>query len=884
MKLVKISIKRSTFPIVLFTILVLMGTFFYGQLRYELLPKISAPVVTISTVYPGASPAETEQSVTIPIEDAMASMENIDEIMSTSMEGVSIVQVNLKMEADIDIAMQDAQRKIDFIRKDLPEDILNPQIKKFDISALPIIKMGAFAEIGDKELFQLMDDRIQPALSQIAGVAQVDILGGSEREIKINLDAEKMKAFGISPVQVQRMISASNLEFPTGKIKDDKTQVIVRLSGKMQSLKQMEDLIIKQSKEGNTIRLKDIAEVQDGTKEVEIITRINSRNAIGVTIQKQSDANAVDVSELILEQLTLLEQEYSDVKLQFEISDDQSEFTLEAANAVMKDLIFAIILVSLVMLFFLQSLRNSMFVLISIPTSLVATFTIMYLFDFTLDLISLMSLSLVVGSLVDDAIVVIENIYRHMELGKKRIQASYDAVKELGLTVTAITLVLVAVFLPLAFVSGPVGQLIREYAIIIVFSMLLSLLVSFTLVPLMTSRFAKLEIIKEKSLLGRIIAAFEGLINKVNRITLSSMQWALRHKFITLLTVVILFIGSIALIPAGFIGTAFIDSGDRGNFLLQFEMPKDVTIEETNFAVFEAEKLLMQYPDVESIFTTVGRRSGKMSTQGTPYYAEINVKLIPHDQRDVKAAVLARKVRADLEARVSGPKIKSANVNIMGNEDAPIKFYITGSNLNDIITYAHSVENILADIPGTAEIESSVEAGNPEINISVDRDKMARLGLTIADVGITMQTAFAGNTDNQYRQGENEFDINIRFDENNRMRVSDIEDFSFINGRGESIKLNQFASFEHATGPSKLERYNRTKSTTITSQIIGVSQGTVQKAFNEKVAKTPHPENTQVVYSKMTQMMEDAFADLGLALIAAIIFIYLIMVVLYNNW
>ncbi|MBI9064865.1 MAG: efflux RND transporter permease subunit [Marinilabiliaceae bacterium] len=365
MQLVKLSIQRATFPIVLFTLFILVGGYFYTKLRYELMPSITTPVITVTTVYPGAGPEEVEQSVTMAIEDALSTLGDLDEITSKSMEGVSLVQLSLSLSADPDLALQEAQRIVNKIRRDLPEDILEPSIDQFDISALPIIKLGVFGNI-----------------------------------------------------------QASNLEFPTGKLKDEQGQLIIRLNGKLTSLDELGDVLVTRHSDGTIIRLRDIATITDGTKEIEKMVRVNGRDAIGLNIQKQDNANAVEVSKLVHEELAELKTLYASQALTFEIAEDQSVFTLQAAKGVMKDLILAIVLVALIMLLFLQSLRNSLFVLITIPTSLISTFTAMYLMDFTLDLISLMSMSMVVGTLVDDAIVQIENIYRHMEMGKSRMKAT----------------------------------------------------------------------------------------------------------------------------------------------------------------------------------------------------------------------------------------------------------------------------------------------------------------------------------------------------------------------------------------------------------------------------------------------------------------------------
>ncbi|TLX73514.1 efflux RND transporter permease subunit [Labilibacter sediminis] len=884
MKITSISIKRSTVPIVMFTILMLMGTFFATKIKYALLPEITTATIVVSTVYPGAGPDEVEKSVTIPIEDAVATVENIEYIDSKSMENLSLLKIGLTFDADVDLSVQNTKQKIDQILKDLPEDIYTPSVMQYDLSALPILIAGANSNLSEADFFDLMNDKVKPALANIKGVATIDLIGGLKREIKVSLNPSKLEAYNVNVLNLMQAIGYANMEFPTGKLKTANNEITIRLSGKFKSIDELRNVIIGGAMDGTVIKLKDVADVYDGIADPEKITRINGLETIGIEVSKQKDANSVEIAAAIKAKFAELEENYINYDLSFKIADDQSRFTLEAANAVKHDLVIAIILVSAIMLFFLQSLRNSIFVLVAIPASLISTFTAMYLFGFSFDLISLTSLSLVVGSLVDDAIVVIENIYRHMEMGKNRIQASFIAVKELGVTVTAITLVLVAVFLPIAFVTGVVGDILREYAVTIVVSMLLSLLVSFTLVPFMTSRYAILAKPKD-NMMGKILKSFERFLDKLNNATLIGMHWALRHKIVTILITIVAFIGSLGLIPAGYVGAEFAAAGDRGSFILRLEFPHDISLKENNRISREVEDYLMAQPEIDLVYTTIGKKSGTITTTTTPYYTEFSVNMVPRDQRDVSSNIYAKKVKAKLQERIIGPKIKAVAVNIMGNEDTPLQFYITGNELDSVMVYADNVLTALKSINGTTEAELSIDAANPEYNIEVDRDKMSKLGLSLGEVGSVLRTAFAGNIDNKYRDGENEYDINIQFDQVKRKTKHDLESVSFISSQtNEKIRLSQFTSIEESTGPSVLERYNRNASAMITSQLIGASQATVQAQFEEKLKTIPKPQGTQLEYSAMTKMMTDSFKDLGLAFLAAILFVYLIMVVLYNSW
>ncbi|MEN9907261.1 MAG: hypothetical protein RLZZ540_402 [Bacteroidota bacterium] len=886
MKLAEISIKRPSLVIVLFTILTLGGLFSYSQLGYELIPKFEMNVITVSTVYPGASPSEVENTVTKKMEDAIASLENIKKIDSKSYESLSVVSITLTSNANVDISMNDAQRKINAILSDLPDDAKTPSLNKFSLSDMPIITIGANAKMDEAAFYDLIDKKIAPVLSRVQGVAQVNIIGGQEREIQVNLDATKMQGYGLSVPQVQQIILSSNLDFPTGNIQTREQKILIRLAGKYKNVDELRNLVVS-SKNGIQIRLQDIADVQDAQKIAEKIARVDQKSAIVLQIVKQSDANAVAVSELVVKTVTKLESDYKVNGLKLETAKDSTVFTLEAADSVIHDLLIAVILVALVMLFFLHSIRNSLIVMISIPASLIATFIGIYLLGYTLNLMSLLGLSLVVGILVDDAIVVLENIYRHMEMGKSRIRASYDGTAEIGGTVTSITLVIVVVFLPIAMSTGLVSNIITQFCMTVVISTLLSLLASFTIIPWLSSRFGKLEHIEGKNLFGRIILGFEKLLTRFTNWVTEILEWCLDHYIRTIVAVVVLFFAStIGLMGGGFIGGEFFAASDSGEFLVQIEMPKDASLEQTNFMTQKAEAYLKAQKYVHSQITTVGQTSeGMGASQSTAYKAEIDVKMIDQKERTDGASVYAAKMKRQLEKVLVGAKVKTVPVGIMGTaEDATLGLIVTGPNVESAMKFAKLAEAELRTIPGTTEIKLTVEDGNPEINVQVDRDKMSALGLTLQTVGMTMQTAYSGNTDGKFRAGEYEYDINIKYNAFDRKNINDVSNLIFVNDAGQQIKLSQFASITESSGPSKLERRDKTASVTVQGQNIGVPAGTIVTQWQEKLDKLEKPTGVAYIWGGDQENQSEGFGTLGIALLAAIILVYLVMVGLYDSF
>ena len=886
MKLAEISIKRPSLVIVLFTILTLGGLYSYSQLGYELIPKFETNVITVATIYPGASPTEVENTVTKKIEDAVASLENIKKLDSKSYESLSTVSITLNSGANVDISMNDAQRKINAVISQLPDDAEAPSLTKFSLSDLPIMTIGANGKMDEAAFYDLVDKKIAPVLSRVAGVAQVNIIGGQEREIQVNLDAVKMQAYGLSVPQVQQNILSSNLDFPTGNIQTREQKILIRLAGKYKNVEELKNLVVS-SKNGVQIRLGDIADVQDTQKITEKIARVDQKSAIILQIVKQSDANAVAVSEELLKAIATLESDYKATELKLEVAKDSTVFTLEAADSVVHDLLIAVFLVAFVMLFFLHSIRNSLIVMVSIPASLIATFIGIYLLGYTLNLMSLLGLSLVVGILVDDAIVVLENIYRHMEMGKSRIRASYDGTAEIGGTVTSITLVIVVVFLPIAMSSGLVSNIITQFCVTVIISTLFSLLASFTIIPWLSSRYGKLEHIEGKNIFGRVILGFESYLTRFINWISGLLIWCLDHYKTTLAIVLVLFFSStVGLMSGGFIGGEFFAASDSGEFLVQIELPKDASLEQTNFMTQKAEAFLEKEEYVKSQITTVGQTSeGLGASQATAYKSEIDVKMIDQKDRSDEASVYAAKIKRKLEKVLVGAKVKTVPVGLLGTaEDATLGLIVTGSSLESAMAFAKKAEAELYKIPGATEIRLSVEDGNPEINVQVDRDKMAALGLSLQTVGMTMQTAYSGNTDGKFRAGEYEYDINIKYNAFDRKSINDVSNLIFINDRGEQIKLSQFAIIKEGSGPSQLERRDKTASVTVKGQNVGVPAGTIVAQWQEKIDQIKKPTGVNYIWGGDQENQSEGFGTLGIALLAAIILVYLVMVGLYDSF
>jgi HAE1 family hydrophobic/amphiphilic exporter-1 len=885
MTITELSIKRPVLIIVIFSALTLLGFFGYKQLKYEMMPNVNVPVVTILTVYPGASANQVESAITKKIEDAVSGMDKVDNIVSTSAEGYSLTVINLTSEANVDIALQDAQRKVNQVLTQLPAGAKVPSLSKVSFDDFPIITIGATSNLTDTEFYQFIKNNVAPRLSRIAGVGQVNIVGAREREIKVNIDSQKLQAYSLSSAQILQAIQSANLEFPAGNVKDSDNQYVVRLAGKFETIDDLRGLVVSKSRSGGNILLSDVAEIHDGQKDPSVIARINGKDTLSITVQKQSDANAVDVSKRVNAELRNLEREYQNNGLRLIVAIDTTTFTVEAVNAVITDLAWAILLVAGVMLLFLHSFRNSLIVMVAIPTSLVSTFIGMWAFGFTLNIITLLALSLVIGILVDDAIVVLENIYRHLEMGKDKRTAALQGRNEIGFTALSITMVDIVVYGPLALVTGMIGGIMRQFSMVIVVSTLMSLFVSFTVTPLLASRFSRREDLMQDTMMGKFGAWFEKWFKKLVNNYTNLLRWSLNRPAKVLLVVAGLLLASFMLPAFGFIGTEMMPQADQSQVGISLELPPGSKLEKTNFIAQDIERMVSGIPEVDTIFTTVGSSGGSFSQTSNNNIASLTVKLVPKKRRSRTTEDIYREVKA-LLANIPGVKIYVSQPSSMGGGgSSPIQFAVSGPNWEEVSSTAERVKRIVAQIPGTGDVRLSSQEGVPEMKIEIDRKKMASFGLSMMDVGQTLQIGLAGNTDSKFQDHNgNEYDINIRFDQFDRSRTSDIGSLTVVNRTGQLIQLNQFATITPSTGPTKLERRDRNYSISVSSQAIGKTAGTIGADIRQALAKETFPKGVRVAPIGSLKMMADSFASLFLALLAALIFVYLIMAALYNSF
>ncbi|MBX2887951.1 MAG: efflux RND transporter permease subunit [Ferruginibacter sp.] len=886
MNITELSIKRPSLIIVLFSVFTLMGIIGFKNLSYELMPDFNQPVVVIKTVYPGAEPNEVETSVSRKIEDALANLEGVDYLVTKSLPNASIIIANLKYGTDLDKTMQDAQRYIDNIKKDLPKDIKNPVMSKVSPNDLPIMSVSATSDMQPTEFYQKMKDEYLPQIQKIKGVAEITVLGGEEREIQVSVDKEKLKLNRISINQVVEAINRSGIDIPAGQVQTSTDNSLVRLVGKFNNVNDIRDVQVAMPFLGSPIFVKDIAEVNDGIKEITSVSRYNGKNGIGLLIKKQGDANAVDMSKLIREQFQSIEKGNESNHVKFVVTDDSTDNTIAAVNSVVFDLILAVILVSIVMLLFLRSYRNSLIVAVAIPTSLVTAFGTMWLLGYTLNLMTLLAMSLVIGVLVDDATVVLENIQRHLDMGKDKRKASLEGRMEIGYSAVSITLVDVVVFVPILFLQVFVADMLKQFSVVIIVTVLTSLLVGFTLTPWMASRIGEKENLKPTNVFNRFLLWFEHQLTQFTSWYSKKLDWVLHHKLIFLGFVILLFLGTGVLMKQGIIGKELIATGDQGKFRLGLEFDKNISIERNNLVSEKIETYILQQPEVATLFSNIGGPSTGIGSLGVGAQnkSEFTVQLKSKKEINNRSTErFMQTLRDSLQKKFQGINFSISTLGLIP-KSAPIEITLSGSSLNQVMQSAQNLKSIIEKIPGADNVRLSVETGSPELRVIPDKDKMQRLGLNTAYVGMHLRTAFSGNDDALLTEKGTEYPVRIWLDKFDRKNYDDVNKLSIVNPMGIPVEVSQFATIERANSPSLLERKDRQPAVTLTADALGRPSGTVADDVVAYVNKNPLPEGVQMNWGSDIKRQDDSFTALGSVLLVSFILIYLIMVALYDSY
>lgn len=898
MWLTNLSIKRPIVILMAFLALAVLGIRSRSGMPLDLNPKIDIPYVVITTLYPGAGPEEIETLVSKPLEDAVGSVNGMKNITSTSQEGVSSVAIEFELGTDLDTAVADVRGKVDAARMSLPDDSKSPVIQKIDIGAEPILYLGISSKRPPRELRQLVDDVIKDRLGKLKGVANVSISGGDIREIQVNVDKTRLEAYGLSIGQVSQALAAGNLNLPSGRVTEGNRDYSIRTVGEFSSVDEIRDLKISVSGGANgssrVLTIGDIAEVKDSVAERTELTRLQKKESVGIMIQKQSDANTVQVADDVKKELNGMKSLLpSDV--QIAVAMDQSARVRDAIDDVNTSLWLGALLAVLIVFLFLHNIRGTFIVAIAIPMSIIATFIPIFFAGFTMNTMVMLALSLAVGILVDDSIVVLENIYRHLAKGEDPADAALNGRTEIGLAAVTITMVDVVVFVPIAFMGGVVGQFFRQFGVTVATATLFSLLVSFTLTPMLASRwYRKGEAMEAKR---GFFAKFDEFYHRLDRKYRSLLEWALRHRPHVILAGVVLFL--VVMMTAGpKLGFEFFPKTDQGQVNATVEMPTGSSLEATNNAVSKVEDIASKIPEVENIFTSVGSSGGGHLSSGQTgaNYGQLTISL--HQKESVMERMLRpilrqkKRIRKDEDIAqeirkkvvgIPGGRITVQTSTGMGGGWAPVDIELTGSDTDELNAVAQKIKGIVASTEGILNADVSWKVGKPEITAAIDRDRAAQMGISASQMAMALRTSIEGSTDTKFRENGKEYDIRVRLDKFDRYNLSDVARTVVGSVDGRPIYLQDVAKITVDTGPTKIERKNRQRKVSVTALTLpGYPIGNVQQVLTKELADVPLG-NVSLNWGGQAEMMKESIGYMGGALLLAIALVYMLMAALFES-
>ncbi len=873
------SVKRPVFATMVIMALVVLGIVSYPSIGVDLFPKVDFPIVTITTTLKGASPDVMDVDVADRIEGAVNTINGVKTITSTSTESVSRTIVEFVLERDIDLAVQDVREKVSEVRNKLPDDIDEPRIAKVDPDSTPILFMNLSGNKSIRDLSTYADEVLKEQLQRINGVGNVNFYGLRLRQVRIWLDAAKMQAYGIAASDVVLALKRENIELPGGRIETQTKEYTVRIKGEFPRIPDFNDLIVSYYN-GAPVKIKDIGRAEDGTEERRSIARFNGIPAVGMGIQKQSGTNTVAVADRVKKEVEKINKTLPP-GMKINASVDQSIFIVRSINEVQHHLILGSIFAILAVFLFLKNIRTTLISAVALPVSIISTFAIINAFNFTFNNMTMLALSLSVGLLIDDAIIVIENIYRHVEEGMGPVEASKFATSEIGLAVMATTLAIVAIFLPVAFMKGIIGRFFLQFALTIVFAVLVSLLVSFTLTPMMASLFLKPHKMqhggpgvtttrfsfwkKAGDFLEKNYKRLETLYRRV-------LEFSLQYRKSMLLGAVVIFVLSILLAVFG-LGKEFLPPEDQGNFIVRMEAPIDYSVDQVERYFGDTEKMIKEIPGVKSVFYVQG-------FQGSSNKAMIMVTLQPKAERTNSQEDIKKIARMKLK-RIPGMKASAEDISLVGGgiRQVPIQYSIRGQDLAELQKYAKQITSEFAKLPGIVDVDTSSEAGKPEFKVYIDRDKAADLGVDVATIAEAINLLVGGELDIARYKDEKKgkrYDVRVRLNPEDRESSSAMQKIYVRARDGKLVELGNVVKMQEGTGPSVINRADRQRAITIFASLEGKPLGDAQSELNA-IAGRILPADYVPKYYGMAEVMQESFVYLLFALMLGIIMAYMIL-------
>ncbi len=884
MSLPKLSVNRPVTVIMFYMALAVLGAFALSRLAIDLLPKLEPPAISVVTIYPGASAEDVEQKVTKLIEEQVSTINNVSKVTSSSKDNISIITVTFNWGTDIAEATNDIRDAIDRVKRRLPDDAEEPSIFKFSTSTLPVMMIGINSSESYPGINKIIEDKIAQPLRQVPGVGAVFAIGGPYREILIRVDPKKLEAYNLSIPQIAQILNSENLSLPAGIIKVGTKEYSVRVPGEFKSIEEIKSTVIG-NYQGALVYLRDVADVIDTIKEQTLYVRINNTPGVLLFIQKQATANTIEVVDAVKKALPKIEKTLpKDVKLN--IAFDSSEFIKNSIRNLSNAIVYGGIFVILVVLLFLRKIRASLIIILTIPFSLIVAFITLYLIGGTINLISLASLAIAVGIVVDNAIVVLENITRHIERGENPQTASVIAANEIGLAISASSLTNIAVFLPLAFLTGIAGFLFKELGILVTVMVLTSLLASLTLTPTLSSKWLKgQEKIKNK-LLSNLFNTSERWFQAIESFYGNLISWALRHKAIVILTALVLFISSFILFRL--VGFEFFPASDTGQIQVIAQLPVGTRIDETIKVGEQLQKIVAEeIPEKwrKYIFMRVGTTEQGFATitgqvEGNNVVT-VGARLVPLKERKVTVQELGAKIR---ERAKLIPGIEKFEISrgsdfqaLLFGGGKPLTVEVVGYDLNLTAQVAEKIKEELEKIPGAKDVQIGRSGLTPEIRIEIDKQKASSLGLNTAIIATTIRSSIYGLKATTYKELGDEYDITIRPDADLRNSISYISEIPVRSISGNIVKIKDIARIYDTFSPIEIQRRDRQRIIPVGANVEGRALGDVVRDLQERISKLDIPPGVEIRFGGQVEEQAKSFRDLFQVLILGIILTYMIM-------
>jgi hydrophobe/amphiphile efflux-1 (HAE1) family protein len=899
MKLSEVAISRPVFTTMMMLALLVLGIFSWSDLSVDMYPKVDFPFVTVVTIYKGGSAETIETEVSKKIEDVVNQISGVRNITSQSREGYSLIFIEFELEKSGFEASNEVREKVAQIRRDLPDEADEPVISQYDPESAPIISVAISGRRPAKEITEFVKNNIKKRLESISGVGSVKLVGGAEREIEVELNPYRMESYGVTISDVQNAVTAANLEIPGGRIDESSREYLVRVMGRVDRVSQFRTVIVKNHK-GTPVYLSDIATITDSTVEARSLSRYNGETAVSLTISKQSGTNTVELADKARAVLAQLQKEVPpDIRIK--IVNDDSTFIRDSIHEIMFNIQMGMLLAIVVLFLFLLDLRPTIISAFSIPLSLIATFTIMKLLGFTINMLTLLGLSLAVGILIDDAIVVIENIYRHIDAGESPRKAALAATNEIGLAVMATTFSIVVVFVPVAFMQGIIGRFFYQFGMSVAFAVVISLFVAFTLTPMLSARWLKSvgghsDSPQNRKYSGPLAGLWSGIMTVLG--LWDRVFDALKPAYHSLLgkslkarwLVVLVAIASIAfafyiIAFTGLIGSEFMAETDQGKLTVEVNTPPGTTLAETSSRMAQMEVVIKGLPEVVSTYVTIGSGDNPV-TMGS-----ILVELVDRSQRALSARQLTDSIRILLTS-IPGAKIAVGSGHSHGGSSSkPVEISIRGTDLDEIASLTRQVQRIAQQVPGTVDVDNTLEEGKPELHIAIDRKQADDLGLSLAAIPMTVRALVEGDAVTQFKEGTEEYDVNVRLAEEFRRSADDIGHILITSskelpdGSKMLVPVNRVAQFNKTAEIGQFNHLNRQREARVNCNVgYGSFSGTVTSQIMTKVAELQLPPGYLIEPVGTAEIQAESFQNIFRSLALAVIFIYLLLASQYESF